>query len=82
MAKCGKSERMIYGVQSPRDDWFIRQLDKVVDAGERHIDGLSIEMKGVEQGFKPLIKVHGLLNTTQLRLLADDLENTPNSPGQ
>lgn len=77
-ATFGKKNRMIYGLKSPRDDWFSKNLDKVVDAGDMHIDGLSIEFKGVGQNAELIAEIHGQLNSAQLRLLADAMENSNN----
>ncbi|EBS5182114.1 hypothetical protein PMH41_004633 [Salmonella enterica] len=75
-ATFGKNNRMIYGLKSPRDDWFSKKMDGVVDAGDMHIDGLSIEFKGVGQDAGLIVEIHGHLNSSQLRLLADAMEDT------
>lgn len=74
MSTFGKKKRMIFGLQSPRDDWFSNQLNEIVDAGDMHIDGLSIEFKGIGQYGQLITEIHGQLNPTQLRLLADAIE--------
>lgn len=76
MAKFGKNKLEIYGLQSPRDDWFIEQLDAVVDAGE-HIDGTTIEFKGVGQLGMPVVEIHGKLNPLQMQMLSRIILNPP-----
>lgn len=77
MAKFGDSKREIYGLVQGRDDWFASQLDEVVNAGDQHIDGLSIEFKGVGQLGMPILEIHGKLNPIQMNMLAKIVLNPP-----
>jgi hypothetical protein len=69
--------KMIYGLDSPKNSWLASQLHDFVEAGKRHIDGISIEPKGVDENLELVVEIHGNMNPTQLRLLADAIENTP-----
>lgn len=82
MPTYGTKKRMIYGLEKPKDDWFRSQLDAIVDAGDRHIDGLSLEFRGLDQNGELVIEIHGFLNPTQLRLIANAMENTPTKGDQ
>lgn len=73
----GNTRRAIYGLHHPRDSWLIDQLDGFVNAGAQLVEGISIELLGVGEGFQPIIEIHGKLNPRQLRLLADAIENVP-----
>ena len=70
---------MIYGLDPNKDQWLLKQIPAIVEISPQSIDGLSIELKGANsESFKPLVELHGLLTSDQLRMLADALENTPN----
>ena len=70
---------MIYGLDPNKDQWLLKQMTPLVEISPQSIDGLSIELKGVNsESFKPLVELHGILTSDQLRMLADALENTPN----
>ena len=69
--------KMIYGLDSPENSWLANQLHDFVEAGKRHIDGISIEPKVVDENLALVVEVHGCMNPKQLRLLADAIENVP-----
>lgn len=74
---------MIYGLKADRDQWLIVQMESIISKSPDVIDGLSIELKGVDpRSFKLIIELHGKVTAEQLRMLADAIENTPNATEQ
>lgn len=68
----------IYGLEGNKNDWLASQLQTLIDESPETVDGLSIEPKGVSKEMRIVVELHGCMTPSQLRELADALENTPN----
>lgn len=77
--KSGNKTVNIYGLETPRDEWLTSQLQSLVDISPNTVDGLSIQPKGVNGSCELVVEIHGNLTASQLRCLADAIDNVPTS---
>lgn len=68
---------MVYGLDDEKSAWLNAQLAPILATGINHSDALFLQPKGVGENFELVMEIHGHLNPTQLRMLADAIENTP-----